>query len=66
MRSHLRPFLEETFAADSVGKSGFFAPAATRAVWGDFLRGGDNREWSRVWSLAVLISFLNRPAAALP
>jgi asparagine synthase (glutamine-hydrolysing) len=66
MRSHLRPFLEETFAADSVGKSGFFAPAATRAVWGEFLRGADNREWSRVWSLAVLISFLNRPAAALP
>jgi hypothetical protein len=29
-------------------------------MWSDFVSGGDNREWSRVWSLAVLINFVNR------
>ena len=33
---------------------------AVRAFWSDFLAGNDDREWSRVWSLAVLIAFINR------
>jgi asparagine synthase (glutamine-hydrolysing) len=60
MRHELRPFVEETFSRESVARSGLFAPEATRALWGGFLSGGDTREWSRVWSLAVLVDFVNR------
>jgi asparagine synthase (glutamine-hydrolysing) len=60
MRGDLRPFLEHTFSAESLGRSGLFAPAAAQSTWKRFISGGDNREWSRVWSLAVLISFVNR------
>jgi asparagine synthase (glutamine-hydrolysing) len=60
MRKDLRPFLEDTFSAASVGRSGLFSPEPVRALWKDFGSGGMDREWSRVWSLAVLISFVNR------
>ena len=60
MRSDLRPFIEDTFSSSSIGLSGFFSEAPVQGLWRSFLAGGDNREWSRVWSLAVLISFVNR------
>jgi asparagine synthase (glutamine-hydrolysing) len=60
MRSNLRPFIDETFSSESIGQSGLFSVLAIQAFWKSFLAGGDNREWSRVWSLAVLISFVNR------
>jgi asparagine synthase (glutamine-hydrolysing) len=65
MRGELRPFLEETFAASSIGRSGLFDSAAVTQRWHGFLGCDDTREWSRVWSLAVLIAFSNRrtPAA---
>ena len=61
MRRELRPFLEETFSAASVSRSGLFAGEPVRRFWRDFLAGADTRQWSRVWSLAVLIDFVNRP-----
>jgi asparagine synthase (glutamine-hydrolysing) len=64
MRKDLRPFLEDTFSASSIGRSGLFAVAPVQASWARFASGGENREWSRVWSLAVLIAFVNRPPAA--
>jgi asparagine synthase (glutamine-hydrolysing) len=64
MRKDLRPFLEDTFSASNVGQSGFFSAAHVQALWKGFLAGSDNREWSRVWSLAVLIAFINRRRAA--
>ena len=60
MRGDLRPFLEDTFSPESIGRSGFFSRENVRAAWTSFAAGGEDREWSRVWSLAVLIAFVNR------
>jgi asparagine synthase (glutamine-hydrolysing) len=64
MRRELRPFLEDTFAPASVARSGLFAVDAVRHRWSSFLAQGDARAWSRVWSLAILIAFVNRRARA--
>jgi asparagine synthase (glutamine-hydrolysing) len=66
MRKELLPFLQDTFAPASVARSGLFSAGPARALWGGFLSGGDDREWSRVWSLAVLIAFVNLRRAPLP
>jgi asparagine synthase (glutamine-hydrolysing) len=60
MRRQLRPFLEDTFASASVGRSGLFSAEPVQASWRAFASGGDDREWSRVWSLAMLVAFVNR------
>ena len=60
MRGPLRPFLEDAFSAGSVTRSGLFSAEAVQARWRRFLAGADSTEWSRVWSLAILISFVNR------
>ncbi len=64
MRGELRPFLDDTFAPASVSRSGLFVPAAVQERWHTFLAGNDSRSWSRVWSLAMLIAFANRPRPA--
>lgn len=61
MRGPLKPFLEETFSSASVGRSGLFDAPAVQAHWRRFLAGNDTLEWSRVWSLAILVAFINRP-----
>ncbi len=66
MRRELRPFLDETFSEASIGRSSFFRPEAVQATWQGFLRSQDTREWSRVWSLAMLIAFINRRTPASP
>jgi asparagine synthase (glutamine-hydrolysing) len=69
MRGELRPFLDETFSSASIARSGLFDQAAVYARWRNFLAHDDTREWSRVWSLAVLIAFTNRrtpPAPVVP
>jgi len=60
MKNELRPFLDETFGATSVGRSGIFATDAVQRQWQNYLAGRDPRSWSRVWSMAVLIAFANR------
>ena len=60
MRRELKPFLEDTFATDSIERTGLLEPIAVRSFWSNFLAGNDGREWSRVWSLAILIAFINR------
>ena len=60
MRRELRPFLEETFSDASLAQSGLFAREPVQKFWRGFLAGHDTREWSRVWSLAVLVAFTNR------
>jgi asparagine synthase (glutamine-hydrolysing) len=66
MRRELKPFLDETFSDASVDHSGLFQRSAVQGCWRDFLAQGDSRDWSRVWSLAVLIAFVRRriPSAA--
>ncbi|MSU51194.1 MAG: hypothetical protein EXS37_19250 [Opitutus sp.] len=60
MKRELRPFLAETFSDASVDRSGFFVRAQVQQFWQGFLARDDHREWSRVWSLAMLIAFVNR------
>jgi asparagine synthase (glutamine-hydrolysing) len=66
MRNELRPFLEETFSRPSVERSAMFSGPVVRRLWERFLGNNDSREWSRIWSLAVLISCLNRRNAPGP
>jgi asparagine synthase (glutamine-hydrolysing) len=64
MKRELRPFLDATFSDASVERTGLFSCDAAQSLWRSFLMSDDPREWSRVWSLAVLIAFCNRRAAA--
>lgn len=66
MKRELRPFLDEMFSDSSIGRSGLLDIRATQQAWSGFLAGDDTREWSRVWSLAVLIGFANRPRTTPP
>jgi asparagine synthase (glutamine-hydrolysing) len=61
MRGPLRPFLEETLGSASAARSGLFDTYLPGRLWRDFRDGGDDRAWSRLWSLAVLIHLANRP-----
>ena len=61
MLAELRPFLEETFAPASLAACPWLEPVATAQVWADYTTQNDTRAWSRVWTLAVLIAFANRP-----
>ncbi len=61
MRGPLRAFLEDLFSTQSIGRSGFFEAQTVQHHWRGFLAGGDAAGWSRVWSLAILIAFINRP-----
>ncbi len=60
MKHELRPFLEDSFSDLSLSRCGLFDAAATQARWRNFLDSEDPREWSRIWSLAILIQFVNR------
>ena len=60
MRAELRPFLDDTFAPSSLANCPWLNADATGQVWQQFRQGGDPRDWSRVWTLAVLIAFANR------
>ncbi len=66
MRSELKPFLDETFSTASVERSGLFARGPVQRFWRDFLASDDPRQWSRAWSLAVLVDFANRRPAVTP
>ena len=63
MRRDLQPFLADTFSEVSVARSGLLDVTTVREFWTRYRTGHDDREWSRVWSLAILIAFLNRRAA---
>lgn len=60
MLVELRPFLDETFSPASLAACPWLEPVATAQVWADYKIQSDPRAWSRVWTLAVLISFANR------
>ncbi len=60
MKGDLMPFLDETFSDSSIGRSGLFQRSSVQALWRNFLEHDDAREWSRLWSLGVLIAFANR------
>jgi asparagine synthase (glutamine-hydrolysing) len=62
MLGELRPFLEETFSATSLDSCPWLDTVATAQVWTNYKIQSDPRAWSRVWTIAVLIAFANRPA----
>jgi asparagine synthase (glutamine-hydrolysing) len=64
LRGPLRPFMEETLGSASAARSGLFDPYVPGQLWRAFRDGRDDRAWSRVWSLAILIHLANRGANA--
>ena len=63
MRQELRPFLDDTFSNASLAACPWLQAAEVQQTWTAYKTGHDNRAWSRVWTLAVLIAFANRRAA---
>ncbi|MFT3867249.1 MAG: asparagine synthase (glutamine-hydrolyzing) [Nibricoccus sp.] len=60
MRGPLRPFLDEIFTLENISRSGLFDGAGVQGAWHGFINGDDPREWSRVWTLAIAVAFVNR------
>ncbi|HKB56805.1 MAG TPA: asparagine synthase (glutamine-hydrolyzing) [Lacunisphaera sp.] len=61
MRAELKPFLEETFSTSSLAACPWLDVVAVQNEWREFVQARDLRNWSRVWTLAVLVAFANRP-----
>jgi asparagine synthase (glutamine-hydrolysing) len=61
LRGPLRPFMENALGSAEVGRSGLFDPYEAGKIWRAYRDGSDDRAWSRVWSLAVLVTLVNRP-----
>ncbi len=63
IRGPLRSFMEDMFSSASLINCPWLDPVAVQSLWRDYLRSNDTRNWSRVWSLAMLIAFLQRHRA---
>ena len=61
IRGELKPFLDETFSGASLGHCPWLETKAVQTLWSDFQKSHDTRQWSRIWSLAMLIAFMRRP-----
>jgi asparagine synthase (glutamine-hydrolysing) len=64
MRAELRPFLEETFAPASLAQCPWLEAGAVRRLREEFFSRRDDVNWSRVWTLAMLIACATRREAA--
>ncbi|GAB5561500.1 MAG: amidotransferase 1, exosortase A system-associated [Synoicihabitans sp.] len=60
MRGPLKPFLEESLSREAINRTGVLNPTEVQRYWTKFINGSDDKDWSRVWSLAVLSAFINR------
>ena len=63
MRQELKPFLDDTFSNASLAACPWLEVGEVQRMWTAFTNGRDNRAWSRVWTLAVLVAFANRRPA---
>jgi asparagine synthase (glutamine-hydrolysing) len=61
MKAELRPFLEECFSDAALARCPWLNLTTARQVWREYQQSQDLRAWSRVWTLAVLVAFTNRP-----
>lgn len=59
LKGPLRPMAEDLFAADRLERHGVLNPALTRAIWDDFLTGGQRRT-NLIWALFILQIYLAR------
>jgi asparagine synthase (glutamine-hydrolysing) len=62
MNGALRPFMEECFSRSSLDACPWLEPKAAQALWRNYTKSKDTRNWSRVWSLAMLLAFVNTRA----
>lgn len=60
MRAELRPFLAEIFSDGSLSRCPWLDTRVARAQWERFDRGEDPQDWARVWTIAMLVGFVNR------
>ena len=60
MGTELKPFLEETFSASSIGGCPWLDSDAVSREWARWKSTSDKQSWSRLWTLAVLVAFANR------
>jgi len=60
LRCELKEFMNDTFQPDMIKRCPVLDPVEVRGRWTSFLSRQDPREWSRLWSLAVLIRHCNR------
>lgn len=65
MRAELRPFLQEMFSLGALARCPWLDAKATRAKWESFDQGHDPQNWPRVWTIAMLVAFANRPSASV-
>jgi asparagine synthase (glutamine-hydrolysing) len=58
MRGPMREFIEDTLTSNHLRESGWLHADRVMERWIQFRDGGDDKQWSRVWSLVVLAHFL--------
>ncbi|HTH49793.1 MAG TPA: hypothetical protein VMB21_19925, partial [Candidatus Limnocylindria bacterium] len=62
--AELKPFLDQTFSPASLAACPWLDATEAIRLWQDYATQRDSRHWSRVWTLAVLVAFANRPSPA--
>lgn len=62
MLGELRPFLEHTFSPSSLAACPWLDAGEVARLWQNYTTQNDPRAWSRVWTVAMLVSFANRKA----
>ena len=62
MRGPLREFCEQKLGDRGLAGRGLFKPDAIDALWRSFLDGHASVSWSRLWTLVVLETWLDRQA----
>ncbi|KXU36556.1 hypothetical protein AXK11_04190 [Cephaloticoccus primus] len=66
MQGILKPFMEDCFSQKTLKDCPWLEVAPTQRLWQNFIQGSDSRGWSRIWSLAMLITFCQRKKQAAP
>ena len=59
LKGPLRPMAEDLFASERLARHGVLDVALTRAIWDDFLTGGQRRT-NLIWTLFILQIYLAR------
>lgn len=63
-RGPLKEWMSERLSEESTRSVGFLRPEGVSRLWGSFLRGEQYTSWSRVWSLAALVSWCRENGVA--